>query len=313
MNKNIFYTAIFLLGVIIFSYFIPTKEGENREKREILSTTVMIDSLVKEIVGDKFSTELLIEGEIDPHSYQMRKGDREKIERAEIVFANGLSLEHNPSLYYMLNDRSAVFIGDRLLETSPNSIITNQKEVDPHIWMDLDLMQSVALMICKRVCEADLENCEFYQTNTKALQKKMKVLDLEISEMFKSVPAEKLYLVSSHDAFNYFVRRYFIQDNKNRLFSMQGLSTESEVSLKRISQVISYIRNNNIPVVFFESNLPKDGLYKVIEICKRFDMDVKISGDPLYGDTLGGMTYLDMMKHNAMVMTKNLKMEGDSD
>ena len=81
-----------------------------------------------------------------------------------------------------------------------------------------------------------------------------------------------------------FVKRYFIDDSKNRLFSMQGLSTESEISLKRIQQVIEYIRNHNISIVFFESNLPKDGLYKVIEICSRFGMDVKISQDPLYGD-----------------------------
>ena len=310
MNKNIFYIAIFLLSVFIFSYFLPDSKGKNREKKEILSTTVMINSLVREIVGDKFSVELLIEGEIDPHSYQLRKGDKEKIERAEIIFGNGLSLEHNPSLYYMLVDKKAVFVGDCLLEKDPERIITNHNEVDPHIWMDLDLMQMVALIICDTVCQKDPENVEFYKANTIALQLEMKLLDHEITEMFSQVPVDNLYLVSSHDAFNYFVKRYFIDDSKNRLFSMQGLSTESEISLKRIQQVIEYIRNHNISIVFFESNLPKDGLYKVIEICSRFGMDVKISQDPLYGDTLGGMTYLEMMRHNASVMTKNLKKGG---
>ena len=313
MNKNIFYITIFLFGIFIFSYFLPTTTSSNREKREILSTTVMIDSLVREIVDDKFFVQLLIEGEIDPHSYQLRKGDKEKIERAEIVFGNGLSLEHNPSLYYMLIDKKAVFVGDCLLESAPKSIITNHREVDPHIWMDLDLMQMVAQIICDTVCEKDPQNGELYKANTIALQEKMKLLDQEITEMFKNVPADNLYLVSSHDAFNYFVRKYFIDDSKNRLFSMQGLSTESEVSLKRIQQVIEYIRTNNISVVFFESNLPKDGLYKVIEICSRFGLNVKISQDPLYGDTLGGMTYLEMMRHNASVLTKNLKKDGSDD
>ncbi len=312
MNKNIFYIAIFLLSVGIFSYFLPASEGNNSKKREILSTTVMIDSVVKEIVGDKFSVQLLIEGEIDPHSYQLRKGDKEKIERAELIFGNGLSLEHNPSLYYMLSSKNTLFVGDQLLENSPKSVIINQKEVDPHIWMDLELMQMVATMICDEVCKIDAENSLFYQANTAILQEKMKLLDSEITEMFRTVPADSLYLVSSHDAFNYFVRKYFIADNANRLFSMQGLSTESEVSLKRIQQVIEYIRKNNIPVVFFESNLPKDGLYKVIEICGKFGLDVKISKDPLYGDTLGGMTYLEMMRHNANVIAKNLKKRGSN-
>jgi manganese/zinc/iron transport system substrate-binding protein len=307
MNKNIFYIGVFFLSVGFFSYIFPPSEKKMEKKRVILSTTVMIDSVVKEIVGDRWNTQLLIEGEIDPHSYQLRKGDKEKIERAEIVFGNGLSLEHNPSLYYLLTDKKAVFVGDCVMKSHPEKIIVRKNEIDPHIWMDLSVMSVVAKVICEKLCEVDPKNSAEYQANTVVLEEKMAFLDKEILEMFSKVPMDRLYLVSSHDAFNYFVKKYFIQDGDNRLFSMQGLSTEADISLKRIQQVIEYIKFHKIPIVFFESNLPKDGLYKVIEICKQFGLEVSISSDPLYGDTLGGMTYLEMMKHNAVVMTNNLK------
>ncbi|MCH9617452.1 MAG: Manganese-binding lipoprotein MntA [Chlamydiia bacterium] len=308
MNKNLIYTSFFLLLLIAFSYFTPVAEVSKIDKRpQILSTTVMIDSLVREIAQEKWVATLLMEGEIDPHSYQMRKGDKEKMEEAVIIFANGLSLEHNPSLYYHLTTKDSIFLGDRLLENHPESIISNDGEIDPHMWMDLEIMQQLCDMICTEITAIDKENAAFYRKNTNQLKAKMSLLDKKIITMMEQVPEENLYLVSSHDAFNYFVRRYFIGDSKQRLFSMQGLSTEAEISLKRMSQVIDFIKEHHISTVFFESNLPKDSILKVMEICKSFGVEVKISTDPLYGDTLGGMTYLEMMEHDAQVIAKNLK------
>jgi len=307
MNKNLIYTSIFLVFIFIFSYFLTGKERIESEKETILSTTVMIDSIVSEIAKDKFDRKVLIEGEVDPHSYQMRKGDVEKLENASIIFANGLSLEHNPSLLYHLNDKKAVFVGDRLLEKSPKSIISYNREVDPHIWMDLDLMQSVVDIICLEIIEKDIENKDFYLENAAELKVRMQVLDQKITSMLAEVPKEKRYLVSSHDAFNYFVRRYFDIDYKDRLFSMQGLSPEAEISLKRMRQVIDFIKEHKVGAIFYESNLPKDAIWKVIEICKKFNIELKVSKQALYGDTLGGMSYLEMMEYNAKVISENLK------
>ena len=309
MNKNLFYITFFLLTLIIFSYFIPNKGQKNLLKREILSTTVMIDSLVKEIVKEEFTCQLLMEGEVDPHSYQIRKGDKEKIQRADLIFGNGLSLEHNPSLVYQLQQQKTIFVGDKLLKSHPELIISKEKEVDPHIWMDLNLMCYVVDEITLAICKIDPDNQEKYTQNSENLKAKMKALDQKILQLMGTIPDENRYLVSSHDAFNYFVRRYFNADKEDRLFSMQGLSPEAEISLKRIGMVTSFIRKHNISAIFYESNLPKDALNKVIEICKGFNVQVSICKEPLYGDTLGGMTYLEMMEHNAEVIAKNLKKE----
>jgi len=309
MNKNLFYITFFLLTLIIFSYFTPNKEQKEVGKREILSTTVMIDSLVKEIVKDEFTCKILMEGEIDPHSYQMRKGDKEKIQRAALIFGNGLSLEHNPSLLYQLQQQKTIFVGDNILKSHPELIISREKEVDPHIWMDLNLMRYVVDELTLSICEIDPENQTKYRQNSLILKAKMEALDQKILQLMESIPDENRYLVSSHDAFNYFVRRYFKADKEERLFSMQGLSPEAEISLKRIGMVTSFIKKHNVSAIFYESNLPKDALNKVIEICKGFNVQVSICKEPLYGDTLGGLSYLQMMEHNANVIAKNLKKE----
>ena len=307
MKKKIFYFSFFLIIVTLISFFTPAEREKTTGKLEILSTTAMIHSLVKEIVQDYTTTNLLMEGEADPHSYQMKKGDREKIVNADIIFGNGLSLEHNPSLIYLLRDKGAVFLGDRILKKSKLLIITSQKEIDPHIWMDLSLMKEAVDIIEQEVCQKDPQNKGVYKLNASILKNKMDVLDKKILSLMAEIPEDKRYLVSSHDAFNYFVRRYFNSETEGRLFSMQGLSPEAEVSLKRMNKVIDFIKNHKVTTIFYESNLPKDCLYKIIEVCKGFSIEVKICEDPLYGDTLGSMTYLEMIEHNANVIAKNLK------
>ena len=81
----------------------------------------MIDDLVGQVGGDLIDHIPLIFGEIDPHSYELVKGDDEKISHAQIVFANGLNLEHGASLRYKLDKHpSVVFLGEEIKGKLPD-------------------------------------------------------------------------------------------------------------------------------------------------------------------------------------------------
>ena len=73
-------------------------------KVKILSTTAQIGDLVEEIGGDRMDYWVLIQGDLDPHSYELVKGDDEKLSRADRVFYNGLGLEHGASLLNTLQN-----------------------------------------------------------------------------------------------------------------------------------------------------------------------------------------------------------------
>src|SRR6185503_10660848 len=72
------------------------KEPNGRVK--VLSTTPIIDDLVSRIGGDRIDHLSLMGPFIDPHSYELVKGDDEKFSTAQVVFCNGLGLEHSGSL-----------------------------------------------------------------------------------------------------------------------------------------------------------------------------------------------------------------------
>jgi len=282
---------------------------------KVLSTTAMIDDIVGQIGQDRISHIALITGEIDPHNYELVKGDDEKLSLAQVIFYNGLGLEHGASLRYQLEHHTnAVDLGNTILHTDPELIIHVDKEIDPHIWMDISLWSRIIDPIVDALCAIDPAGSEVYRNNAELLRKKMMKEHFEIYRALQNIPQEKRYLVTSHDAFNYFARRYLASPDeksfdawKRRFDAPEGLSPEGQLSASDIQEVIAYLIKYNIQIVFPESNVSRDSLRKVVNACAHKGLVVKISNDALYGDAMGPKgsdvdTYLKMIRHDANVL-----------
>lgn len=104
--KRLFVLCLFLLFGCSKNSSIPKNDLNNwmsaNGKIKVLSATAMIDDLVGQVGREKVDHLALIVGEVDPHAYELVKGDGEKLSFAQIVFYNGLGLEHGASLRYQL-------------------------------------------------------------------------------------------------------------------------------------------------------------------------------------------------------------------
>lgn len=284
------------------SWFEPTG------KIKILSTTAMIDDLVGEIGKEKVDHLPLIVGEIDPHSYELVKGDDEKIKFATLIIANGLNLEHGASLRYQLKKHSNVlFLGDEIEKTYPEKILIVNGERDPHLWTDISIWAEGIDSIVTALGEQDPENLSYYQKNGEELRDKFLDAHRKIQQSMREIPSSKRYLVTSHDAFHYFTRAYLSDDEKNwqdRCNAPEGLAPEGQLSCKDIQKVVDYLNRYDIEVIFPESNVSPAALNKIISSSNR---SVRISKYPLYGDAMGkpgtdADNYLRMVQHNAKVL-----------
>lgn len=292
---------------------------EPNGKPKVLSTIAMIDDLVAEIAGEYIDHTVLIYGEVDPHSYELVKGDGEKFEYADLIFYNGLGLEHGASIQSHLQRHShAVPLGETIAK---EDLLTFDGQIDPHIWMDITLWSHVIDPIVMHLSEIDKEHREIYEQNGKQLKEKMLQKDQELMTMIHEIPQEKRYLVTSHDAFNYFTRRYLANPNENkdakwkiRHQAPEGLSPEGQISVKDIQKVVDFLCAYDIPVVFSESNINKDSLNKIIDVCKKRGKEVRIATTPLYGDSMGKSgsdadSYLKMLEHNIKTIHTSLSHE----
>ncbi len=294
--------------------------SKDEGKLRILSTTAMIDDLVGEIGGDRVNHIALIFGEIDPHSYELVKGDSEKFNLANLVFYNGLGLEHGASLHYQLkNHPNAVALGDLILEKFPEEKITVDHQVDPHIWMDISLWSRAIDPIAQALIQKDPAGESTYLQNAETLRKKMGEAHTQIYTDLQQIPQEKRYIVTSHDAFNYFTRAYLAEPSEvetggweKRFDAPEGLAPEGQLSSSDIQQVINHLIEYHIEIVFPESNVSQDSLKKVIHACAQKGLIVTLSKEALYGDSMGpkgsgAHTYLNMIEYDASVLEKAWK------
>lgn len=285
---------------------------EDNHKVKVLSTIAMIDDVVGRVGGERIDHIVLISGEIDPHSYQLVKGDDEKISSANIVFYNGLNLEHGASLSYKLQKHPfAVAVGDAIRLKHPELVLTVGEALDPHMWMDISLWSYTIEPITEALIQADPEGKQYYLENAKQLKAEMLTVHERVYALLQSIPEERRFLVTSHDAFGYFTRSYLATPAekeegtwKKRFAAPEGLAPDGQLSARDIQAIMDHLLNNHIDVVFAESNVSQDSLKKIISASREKNHSVRFSQRILYGDAMGSYddpvsSYLEMIEKNA--------------
>ena len=306
-----------LIGTLLFLFgcsSVKTAPVQEEKKPYVLATTAIVGDLVAAIAGENMSTKILISGFIDPHSYEVVKGDREKISGASLIISSGLGLEHGASLKSLfLAHPVHIALGDYL---PPELVIRDQGSMDPHFWMDVSLMALCPAYIAQGLAQIDPSNAALYQQRALALQKRLLALDSKIFQQMQGVPQEKRYLLSCHDAFNYYTRRYLAtppekKDGrwKERCEAPEGLAPESQVKLHQLRAILSYVKAHQIEVIFPESHLPQDSLKKIVEAAHEEGLTLSIAPCPLYADTLGAPTssagnYQEMIQYDTTILAK---------
>ncbi|MFN0065237.1 MAG: metal ABC transporter solute-binding protein, Zn/Mn family [Chlamydiales bacterium] len=278
---------------------------------KVLCTIAMIDDLVSQIGGEYVDSIPLIRGELDPHSYELVKGDGEKFYRADAIFYNGLGLEHSLSLRQNLeNNPKAVAVGDVILQEG-SLVLLVDGQYDPHIWTDMSLWARTLDPIVATLSHIDPQHATYYELQGEVLREKIMMADRAGYELVQQIPDDKRYIVTSHDAFNYFARRYLKtpeeSDWKSRFKAPEGLAPEAQLSVRDILEMIQHIQRYQINVLFPESNVSKDSLKKIKAATSQKGCPVHLCEEPLYGDAMGeGQNYIEMMEHNFAVIAREL-------
>lgn len=182
--------------------------------------------------------------------------------------------------------------------------------VDPHFWFDIKLYKEATKNAAEDLEKLLPEEKESIEKNLESYLAKLDELDKENKEKISSIPEASRYLITPHDAFNYFSRAYNIP-----VKAPQGVSTDSEVANKDIEDTVNFIVKNKVKAIFAESTTDPMRMEKLKEAVKAKGFDVKVvsgEGQELFSDSLAsegqvGDNYIDMYKHNVDLIVENLK------
>ncbi|MEZ4814743.1 MAG: zinc ABC transporter substrate-binding protein [Bdellovibrionota bacterium] len=272
-----------------------TKAPIKREKLYIVSTTTLMKDLVDTIWADKVESASLMGPGVDPHLYQPTAKDLSKLEEADVIVAHGLHLEGKmvEALESLAKKKRVVIIGHVL---DSKKLIDHGGAIDPHTWFDPALWIESAKIL------ANAEGLPpFDPKNFLDFSKKVEELSVKYKKIFQSIPKEQRILITSHDAFHY-LGRFFDIDVQG----VQGVSTDSEVGVKRIDDLIQLIKKKKIKSIFSETSVSARAINKLLS-----ESGAQLGG-VLYSDALGAIgsgsdTYLGMLEHNLKTIYEGLK------
>ena len=282
------------------------KQGDG--KKIVTVTTSFLYDMVDNLVGDKVEKEFIIPAGEDPHLYTAKPQDLEKIKKADLLLYHGLHFEGK--MVDVLEKK-----GSAVSRTFKKEDIGEMEEggkvvVDPHFWFDIKLYKEATKNAAEDLEKLLPEEKESIEKNLESYLTKLDELDKENKEKISSIPEASRYLITPHDAFNYFSRAYNIP-----VKAPQGVSTDSEVANKDIEDTVNFIVKNKVKAIFAESTTDPMRMEKLKEAVKAKGFDVKVvsgEGKELFSDSLAsegqvGDNYIDMYKHNVDLIVENLK------
>jgi ABC-type Zn uptake system ZnuABC Zn-binding protein ZnuA len=286
---------------------------------------------------------VLIGPGINPHNFSAVPSDLRVVERADIIFINGLGLEEN-----VLDDIAATAAGYIVPVSDGIRIIGADEEADehahdedehdddehahdddehdddehdddehahehaegdPHVWMDPASAAVWVRNMVQVLSSADPTNTYAYQRNGNAYLEQLNELDTEIRAMISVIPLEKRKLVLDHQAFTYFAEAY---DFEVTGAIIPGTTSNAEPSARDIAALSRLLKEEQVKAIFVgetaSSNLKKlaETLTKEIGGNQEVRIMATLTGAlALEGER--GDTYLDLIRYNAEQVVNGLR------
>ena len=274
---------------------------------QIVATTGMIADTARRVGGDFVQVRGLMGPGVDPHSYRQTRSDIVAMTRADLVLWHGLYLEAQMEDFFakLSRNRSVVAVAENV----PKGLLRGHDDYDgrydPHVWMAPQLWRHVVDAVRDALAAARPENTALFAENAEAFKAELTELHAYGTNVLATVPPQSRILLTAHDAFGYFGQHYGFE-----VLGIQGISTESEAGLNRISTLVDLLVDRQIAAVFVESSVSDRNMRALIEGAAARGHQVRIGGE-LFSDAMGPDgsyegTYLGMIDHNMTTISRAL-------
>jgi len=265
---------IYKIGAIVLSIVLiacgtgSTTDEATSGKINVLATTPMLGDFVNQIGGENINLTILMPPEVDPHTYDPSPQDATKIADADVVFYIGLKYEPSALIKLLENtsnsDSVLVEVGESInpIEFSEEGHDDHDEEghddhdhgsEDPHFWFDPLRVAMAAELMMNQLIELDPSNSEAYKTAGEAYISELNELDSTVSALIETVPSKNRKLITTHESLGYLEARYGVEVLTTIIPS---LSSADEISPAELVDVLDVIEDNDIKVIFVESEAP---------------------------------------------------------
>jgi manganese/iron transport system substrate-binding protein len=272
--------------------------GGSRVK--VAATISTLAALVKTVGGDKVDVFSIVPVGVSPETYDPAPRDLVDVAHADLIVENGAGLE----LWMEKLLRSVASSKARVLVLSDGMQVSgataNGAPGNPHLWLDPIEAQAYVRKIANALREIDPANAAEYSANERGEIARLTELDRWIHAQVATIPPDQRAMITFHDAWLYFDRRYGLRD-----IGAIEPSPGQQPSAAYLAALIQQARDNHVRAIFAEPQFsPK------LAAQLAASAGIKTVSD-LYDDTLGTtpqlQTYEGMMRYDVDTIVKALR------
>ncbi|HVO93834.1 MAG TPA: metal ABC transporter substrate-binding protein [Terriglobales bacterium] len=284
------------------------KSAVAEKKIKIVTTVAPITSIVENVAGDKADIAGVIPEGINSHTFEPIPSDSKLLSAADLIIFNGLDLE-TPTLNLAranLKPGATIYtLGDKTVKEADYifdfSFPKAQGHPNPHLWLNPEYAMRYAALVRDELARLDSKNKETYERNTAQFVKKVEALDQAIKAAIQTIPANNRRLLTYHDSWPYFARRYGFH-----VIGAVQPSDFADPSPKEVMRLIDQIRKEKVPAVFGSEVFPSPVLEQIAKEAQSRYID-KLRDDELPGKPGDPQhSYIGMMIENMTIMFEAL-------
>ena len=284
-----------------------TKQVTGRKVR-VVSTVSPITSLIAGIAGDgNVEINGIVPEGTNSHTFEPPPSAAGVVEKADVVFVNGLGLE-DPTIDLVSNvapDATVCEIGTAVLAKGSwlfdFSFPEEGGKPNPHIWTSPPLVLSMITLIRDVLVQADPGNMAKYDDNYIKLTKVINDLDQAMLTATATIPEADRKLLTYHDAYAYFSVRY----KYKVLGALQPQSFE-EPSPQDIASLIKQVKDEGVKAIFGSEVFPSPVLEQIGKETGVRYIDVLRDDDLLGKPGDADHSWAGLMKFNYVTMVTAL-------
>ena len=271
--------------------------------------------------GGLASVETLIPVGGDPHGYEPSLQDRERMENAALVVANGLELEEGleDTLEAVSESGTPVFEFADGMDTIPFSFAGAQhgeeeeeeeeeghdkdededeghgSSADPHVWFDPHRV-SEALPELARLLTRDIGlDADAIGACLASYLAELEAVDSEIAARVEQLPDESRKLVTNHEALGYFADRYGFEVTGTVIPTPASMAQTNPAQLEELAEIIE---QEGIKAIFAETLHSVDDVEALASRVGHVEVVTLYTGS-LGPSGSGAETYVGFLRTNA--------------
>ncbi len=291
--------AVVLLSLSVTACGGDASGSSDSDKPVVLTTFTVLADVARNVAGDKLTVESITKAGAEIHGYEPTPGDIRKAAKADLILDNGLNLEAWFGQFVEGLDVPHAVVSDGV-EVMSISEDSYQGKPNPHAWMSPVNVQIYVDNMVTAFSKLDPENAAVFEANGDAYKAELQGVQDEMKASLAGLPENQRALVTCEGAFSYLARDAGLKE-----VYIWAVNAEQQATPQQITRAIEYVKSNQVPAVFCESTVSDAPMQQVVGATgAKF-------GGTLYVDSLSEAdgpvpTYLDLIRHDADVITKAL-------